>query len=210
MADGDQGAAPVTQPSNEDYNRRRSSLSKWLPTTEQIQLGPYLVLPVLAAAAHPHATATIPPPPPALSLPPGTLNSQNALRNQLAAENHNGKELTTGSRARGAGGGGGKQYSGPLPNRIEESSEKNKLKKYEGASTASVADNEEIQGGGDLSDNMLLEEFYRTPMSFGTENLTLVTTQVGATAFLPCRVHYIGDGVVSRVASGRRRGDVIH
>lgn len=49
---------------------------------------------------------------------------------------------------------------------------------------------------GVLSDNVL-EEFYKTPMSFGTQNLTMVTSQIGATAFLPCRVHYIGEGVVS-------------
>ncbi|GAB0092141.1 Zwei Ig domain protein zig-8 [Sergentomyia squamirostris] len=46
-------------------------------------------------------------------------------------------------------------------------------------------------------DSNTLEEFFRQPMSFGTENLTLITTQVGATAHIPCVVHYIGDGVVS-------------
>lgn len=34
-------------------------------------------------------------------------------------------------------------------------------------------------------------------MFFGTENSTVVTTQVGATALIPCTVHQIGDGVVS-------------
>uniref|UniRef100_A0A1B0CZ17 Uncharacterized protein n=1 Tax=Phlebotomus papatasi TaxID=29031 RepID=A0A1B0CZ17_PHLPP len=46
-------------------------------------------------------------------------------------------------------------------------------------------------------DTNTLEEFFRQPMSFGTENLTLITTQVGATAHIPCVVHFIGDGVVS-------------
>lgn len=168
---------------------------------------PYLALPILAAQ----------PTTPALSASSSTIPLKNHGRQLIPSDaivafsdNNNGKELSGGvsGRGEGAGGGGGgggviggssggsKQYSG-LPNRIEESSEKNKLKKYEGASTVSVADNEEILGGS-LSDNML-EEFYRTPMSFGTDNLTMVTTQVGATAFLPCRIHYIGDGVVSGV-----------
>lgn len=180
-------------------------MSKWLllPTTHQIELVPYLALPILAAQ----------PTTPALSASSSTIPLKNHGRQLIPhdaivafSDNNNGKEFSSvGARGEGAGVGGGviggssggsKQYSG-LPNRIEESSEKNKLKKYEGASTVSVADNEEILGGS-LSDNML-EEFYRTPMSFGTDNLTMVTTQVGATAFLPCRIHYIGDGVVSGV-----------
>ncbi|XP_068146298.1 uncharacterized protein dpr13 isoform X2 [Drosophila tropicalis] len=42
------------------------------------------------------------------------------------------------------------------------------------------------------SDNM-----FGTPMYFGTENSTVVTTQIGATAHVPCTVHHIGEGVVS-------------
>lgn len=99
----------------------------------------------------------------------------------------------------------GKQYSG-APNRIPEPP-KIQLTKHEVTSTASPTDNKEIGSGASLSDN-LLEEFYRTPMFFGTENLTMVTTQVGATAFLPCRIHFIGEGVVSIRAMGITMGSV--
>lgn len=169
----------------------------------QFQLGPYLALPVLAAQA------TARPLFPASSVSSSSLNVPNNRRNQLGSnvlvDGRIGKEFNI----RGTPGGGRKQYAG-LPNRIDEGSDKNKLKKYDGASTVSVTDNEEIQDGS-LSDNML-EEFYRTPMSFGTDNLTMVTTQVGATAFLPCRVHYIGDGVVSSKSPpglGSLRGNII-
>ncbi|XP_017049962.1 uncharacterized protein LOC108094040 [Drosophila ficusphila] len=47
-----------------------------------------------------------------------------------------------------------------------------------------------IEGGG-------LENLFGTPMYFGTENSTVVTTQIGATAHVPCTVHHIGEGVVS-------------
>ncbi|XP_075167715.1 uncharacterized protein LOC142239842 [Haematobia irritans] len=42
-----------------------------------------------------------------------------------------------------------------------------------------------------------IENIYPTSESthFGTENSTLVTTQIGATALLPCTVHQIGEGV---------------
>lgn len=45
----------------------------------------------------------------------------------------------------------------------------------------------------DGADNM-----FSTPMYFGTENSTVVTTQIGATAHVPCTVHHIGEGVVSK------------
>lgn len=41
-------------------------------------------------------------------------------------------------------------------------------------------------------------EIFRAPMKFGTENNTEVTAQIGTTAYLPCTVHSIGEGVVSR------------
>lgn len=47
--------------------------------------------------------------------------------------------------------------------------------------------------GIDGTDNV-----FGTPMYFGTENSTLVTTQIGATAHVPCTVHHIGEGVVSK------------
>lgn len=45
-------------------------------------------------------------------------------------------------------------------------------------------------------DNYLLEQLLNKPMSFGTDNLTTVTAQVGATAHLSCIVHFIGGGMV--------------
>ncbi|XP_034475979.1 uncharacterized protein LOC117782967 [Drosophila innubila] len=50
----------------------------------------------------------------------------------------------------------------------------------------------EATHGIDGADNV-----YGTPMYFGTENSTVVTTQIGATAHVPCTVHHIGEGVVS-------------
>uniref|UniRef100_A0A1A9WQG9 Ig-like domain-containing protein n=1 Tax=Glossina brevipalpis TaxID=37001 RepID=A0A1A9WQG9_9MUSC len=41
------------------------------------------------------------------------------------------------------------------------------------------------------------EIIFSEPMHFGTENSTVLTTQIGATAHIPCTVHHIGDGVVS-------------
>ncbi|XP_012340516.2 uncharacterized protein LOC100871335 isoform X1 [Apis florea] len=35
------------------------------------------------------------------------------------------------------------------------------------------------------------------PMSFGTENSTVISAQSGSTALLPCVVHNLGDGMVS-------------
>lgn len=42
-----------------------------------------------------------------------------------------------------------------------------------------------------------LDEYYKEPMYFGTENSTVITTQIGANAHLPCAIHNIGEGVVS-------------
>lgn len=50
----------------------------------------------------------------------------------------------------------------------------------------------------DTDDNQL-EDMYNAPMYFGTKNSTVITTQIGATAHLPCTIHYIGEGVVSRM-----------
>ncbi|KAH8396633.1 hypothetical protein KR215_001719 [Drosophila sulfurigaster] len=50
----------------------------------------------------------------------------------------------------------------------------------------------EATHGVDGADNV-----FGTPMYFGTENSTVVTTQIGATAHVPCTVHHIGEGVVS-------------
>lgn len=56
--------------------------------------------------------------------------------------------------------------------------------------------------GGDESvlaaDNNLLEDFHKSSMYFGTPNSTVITTQAGATAYLPCTIHFLhGEGVVS-------------
>lgn len=47
------------------------------------------------------------------------------------------------------------------------------------------------------NNNNMLEDIYKAPMYFGTENSTIITTQIGATAHLPCTIHHIGEGVVS-------------
>lgn len=57
-------------------------------------------------------------------------------------------------------------------------------------------DNNSSSIDGHFSHNTL-DEYYREPMYFGTENSTTVNTQIGATAHLPCSVHNIGEGVVS-------------
>lgn len=57
-------------------------------------------------------------------------------------------------------------------------------------------DNSSINIDGQFSHNTL-DEYYKEPMYFGTENSTTVTTQIGANAHLPCTIHHIGEGVVS-------------
>uniref|UniRef100_A0A182WM80 Uncharacterized protein n=1 Tax=Anopheles minimus TaxID=112268 RepID=A0A182WM80_9DIPT len=47
------------------------------------------------------------------------------------------------------------------------------------------------------SDSEELLKYYKMPMQFGTENYTLVTSQIGSTAHVPCRIHHIGEGVNS-------------
>lgn len=42
-------------------------------------------------------------------------------------------------------------------------------------------------------------ELFRIPMKFGTKNSTIVTTQIGAIAHIPCTIHHIGEGVVSTI-----------
>lgn len=49
----------------------------------------------------------------------------------------------------------------------------------------------------DGSQNILETTTPNIPMSFGTENWTTISTQIGATALLPCTVHALGEGVVS-------------
>ncbi|XP_030385447.1 uncharacterized protein LOC115632412 [Scaptodrosophila lebanonensis] len=56
------------------------------------------------------------------------------------------------------------------------------------------ADNHLDGGSGGVAGT---DNVFGTPMYFGTENSTVVTTQIGATAHVPCTVHHIGEGVVS-------------
>lgn len=49
----------------------------------------------------------------------------------------------------------------------------------------------------DSNKETILDDIYKTPMYFGTENSTVITTQIGATAHIPCTIHHIGDGVVN-------------
>lgn len=51
-------------------------------------------------------------------------------------------------------------------------------------------------GDGQFNHNTL-DEYYKEPMYFGTENSTTITTQIGANAHLPCTIHHIGESVVS-------------
>lgn len=67
-----------------------------------------------------------------------------------------------------------------------------------GAPMLSIHDNDNSSSSNDghFSHNTL-DEYYKEPMYFGTENSTTVNTQIGANAHLPCTVHHIGEGVVS-------------
>lgn len=41
-------------------------------------------------------------------------------------------------------------------------------------------------------------EIFKTPLRFGTNNNTEITAQIGSTAHLPCIIHNLGEGVVSK------------
>lgn len=60
-----------------------------------------------------------------------------------------------------------------------------------------IANNNNGSVDGHFQHNTL-DEFYKEPMYFGTDNSTVITTQIGANAHLPCTIHHIGEGVVSR------------
>ncbi|XP_053686475.1 uncharacterized protein LOC128736015 [Sabethes cyaneus] len=63
-----------------------------------------------------------------------------------------------------------------------------------GSSDSSEVDSSTFDFDSESED---LLKYYKTPMQFGTENSTAVTSQVGSTAHIPCRIHHIGEGVVS-------------
>uniref|UniRef100_A0A1A9VX27 Ig-like domain-containing protein n=1 Tax=Glossina austeni TaxID=7395 RepID=A0A1A9VX27_GLOAU len=62
-----------------------------------------------------------------------------------------------------------------------------------GIGLPSVQERIDVNSSAEDSNDIIFNE----PMHFGTENSTVVTTQIGATAHIPCTVHHIGDGVVS-------------
>lgn len=74
-----------------------------------------------------------------------------------------------------------------------------------GAPMLSIHDNDNSSSGSSSSSSSIdghfshntLDEYYKEPMYFGTENSSTITTQIGANAHLPCTVHHIGEGVVS-------------
>ncbi|XP_059610449.1 uncharacterized protein LOC132257522 isoform X1 [Phlebotomus argentipes] len=66
-----------------------------------------------------------------------------------------------------------------------------------------LGNSDDIHSSGSINGNSELEE-----MSFGTQNYTTVTTQIGSTStMLTCTVHNIGEGVVSWI---RRSKDDYH
>ncbi|KAL9915207.1 defective proboscis extension response 13 isoform 2-T3 [Glossina fuscipes fuscipes] len=62
-----------------------------------------------------------------------------------------------------------------------------------GIGLPSVQERIDVNSSAEDSNDIIFNE----PMHFGTENSTVVTTQIGAAAHIPCTVHHIGDGVVS-------------
>jgi hypothetical protein len=42
-------------------------------------------------------------------------------------------------------------------------------------------------------------EIFKTPLRFATNNNTEITAQIGSTAHLPCIIHNLGEGVVSKL-----------
>lgn len=63
--------------------------------------------------------------------------------------------------------------------------------------TEDTINNSNNNGGTSVIADGSGEDIFKTPMFFGTQNSTIVTTQIGATAHIPCTIHHIGDGVVS-------------
>uniref|UniRef100_A0A4Y0BIW0 Ig-like domain-containing protein n=1 Tax=Anopheles funestus TaxID=62324 RepID=A0A4Y0BIW0_ANOFN len=97
----------------------------------------------------------------------GTGGNANSLDKQTYGHRGGGGSGSTGEGTNGAGESG--ESGGPgLSNYFEQGSDSEELLKY-----------------------------YKMPMQFGTENYTLVTSQIGSTAHVPCRIHHIGEGVVS-------------
>uniref|UniRef100_A0A8D8FUJ5 (northern house mosquito) hypothetical protein n=1 Tax=Culex pipiens TaxID=7175 RepID=A0A8D8FUJ5_CULPI len=64
------------------------------------------------------------------------------------------------------------------------------------SSDSNVASDDSVVFDLDSESEDLLK-YYKTPMQFGTENSTVSISQVGSTAHIPCRIHHIGEGVVS-------------
>ena len=69
-----------------------------------------------------------------------------------------------------------------------------------GAPMLSIHENDNSNSSSSIDGHFshnTLDEYYKEPMYFGTENSTTINTQIGANAHLPCTVHHIGEGVVS-------------
>lgn len=72
-----------------------------------------------------------------------------------------------------------------------------------------LAASSETAKNADDSQNMLETTASNIPLSFGTKNWTTISTQIGATALLPCAVHAIGEGMVSYTSKRRWRTVVL-
>ncbi|XP_037924960.1 uncharacterized protein LOC119660463 isoform X3 [Hermetia illucens] len=108
---------------------------------------------------------------------------QTRLRQSSMGSNHNDDESTNTSS-------GSSNPSSSISSSITGISSSNSQNKiYENTVDSHTEDN--------LNKETAYEDIYKSPMYFGTENSTVITTQIGATAHIPCTIHNIGDGVVS-------------
>ncbi|XP_037924959.1 uncharacterized protein LOC119660463 isoform X2 [Hermetia illucens] len=89
-----------------------------------------------------------------------------------------------------------------LQTRLRQSSMGSNHNDDESTNTSSGSSNPSSSISSSITEDNLnketaYEDIYKSPMYFGTENSTVITTQIGATAHIPCTIHNIGDGVVS-------------
>lgn len=111
---------------------------------------------------------------------------QTRLRQSSMGSNHNDDESTNTSS-------GSSNPSSSISSSITGISSSNSQNKiYENTVDSHTEDN--------LNKETAYEDIYKSPMYFGTENSTVITTQIGATAHIPCTIHNIGDGVVRYVS----------
>lgn len=97
----------------------------------------------------------------------------------------------------------------PNTNTISDSSKNNlKLNKNSSSSSNIGEDINKLSNSNHNSNHSLITNLNKTNSNnynetvnkayFSTDNLTLVTTQVGSMVELPCTVHHIGDGMVRK------------